>query len=128
MVDGPLPPAADGEPWTNPYHRWINARTRALWLLAAVAMVLDVALTGVGLSVGLAEGNYLARLFIREFGLISAGVLLKGFALGVGYAAWRLLPHLDDDAARHRYFVPLGLALPSWAAVGVNAVMILSVS
>ena len=128
MVDGHPPPPPDSERSPAPYHRWINARTRTLWVLAALAMVLDIALTGVGLSIGLAERNHVARLFIDEFGLLRAGVLLKGFALAVGYLAWRLLPHLDANAHRHRYFVPLGLALPSWAAVGINAATILSVS
>ncbi|WP_049980600.1 hypothetical protein [Halolamina rubra] len=109
-LDGPLP------------------RPQTLWLVAVLAMVLDVALTGLGLSMGLAERNWIARAFIREFGLIGAGVLLKGFALAVGYAAWRLLPLLTREGERYRYLVPVGVAIPSWAAVAVNAATILAVA
>lgn len=101
---------------------------RTLWALGVLAMVLDIALTGVGLSMGLTERNWLARLFIREFGLLGAGVLLKGFTLLLGYAGWRLLPILDAEAGRHRNLVLLAAALPSWAAVGVNAAAILVAS
>lgn len=91
-------------------------------------MVLDIALTGVGLSMGLAERNLLARRLIGEFGLFGAGALLKGFALSIGYTCWRLYPVFSPRGDRNRAVVPLALALPSWAAVGINAVTILAVS
>lgn len=97
------------------------ARGRLLWTLAVVAMVLDIALTGVGLSMGLREQNPVALAVIDSFGLVGAGVLLKGSAALLGYACWRVLPE------GHRGIVPLGLAIPSWAAVVINSVTILSV-
>lgn len=99
----------------------VLARTRLLWSLAVTAMVLDIALTGVGLSLGLQERNPVALAIIDSFGLLGAGAILKGGALALGYVCWRLLP------SAHRGIVPLGLAIPSWAAVCINTVMILSI-
>lgn len=101
------------------------ARPRTLWALAVLAMALDVAITGVGLSLGFRERNPLARAFIEAGGLLAAGVALKGGSLAVGYGCWRLLPWLAPAATRYRYVVPLGLALPSWVAVGINAALVL---
>ena len=103
------------------------ARPRTLWTLAVLAMALDVALTGVGLSLGLTERNPLALALIDAIGLAAAGVLLKGAVLALGYACWRALPHLFPTAERYRNLLPVGVALPSWFAVGVNATLILSV-
>jgi len=118
--------AADRRARERPAGRTL-ACPRTLWTLAVLAMVLDIASTWLGLSLGLAERNWLARLFIVEFGLFGAGVLLKGFTLLLGYAGWRLLPALGPDAGRHRNLVPFAVALPSWAAVGINVAAILAI-
>jgi len=105
----------------------VRAWAWALWAFAVVAMTLDIALTGVGLSLGLVERNPLARAFIDSVGLLGAGVLLKGAVLGFGYACWLLVPRVAPTATRHRNLLPLGVALPSWVAAGINAGLILSV-
>lgn len=107
-------------------HLWegvlaVLARDRLLWALAAAAMVLDIALTGIGLSLGLREQNPIALAVIESLGLVGAGVVMKGGAALLAYVCWRLLPE------GHRGIVPLGLAIPSWAAVAINSVTILSV-
>lgn len=105
-------------------HR-VLARPRTLWALAVLAMALDVAITGFGLSIGFTERNPIARAFIDAGGLLVAGVALKGGSLAIGYGCWRLLPRLAPTAKRYRYVVPLGLALPSWVAVGINTALVL---
>lgn len=94
---------------------------RALWLLAVLAMVLDMTLTGIGLSMGLEERNPLALAAIESYGLLTAGLILKGGAALVGYLCWRFYP------GAYRGIIPFGLAVPSWAAVAINAVTIYSV-
>jgi hypothetical protein len=106
----------------------VLARPRALWVLAVLAMVLDVAITGVGLSLGLSERNPVAEAAIDTIGLFGAGVVLKGGVLLFGYACWRLFPRvLPTTPDHHRNVVPLGVALPSWVAVGINTTLVLSV-
>jgi len=106
----------------------VLARPRTLWALAALAMVLDVAITGIGLSLGLAERNPLANAAIDAVGLFGAGVVLKGAALAIGYAGWRLLPRLLPESADPlRNLVPVAVAVPSWVAVGINTSLVLSV-
>lgn len=103
------------------------ARGELLWGLVVLAMGLDVALTGVGLSLGLQERNPVALAFIERFGLVGAGLVLKGLVLGVGVANWLLLPWLFPTQRHRRYLIPLALALPSWGVVGFNAVLVLTV-
>jgi hypothetical protein len=106
----------------------VLARPRVLWALAVLAMVLDVAITGVGLSLGLSERNPVAQAAIDAVGLFGAGVVLKGGVLLFGYVCWRLFPRLlPTTPDHHRNVVPLGMALPSWVAVGVNTALVLSV-
>ena len=105
----------------------VHASGQAMWGLVLVAMALDVALTGVGLSLGLHERNPVALLFIESIGLLGAAVVLKGFVLAVGLLNWLLLPRLFPTQRHRRYLIPLGIALPSWVTVGVNATLILSV-
>lgn len=95
--------------------------SRMLWGLAILAMVLDIMLTGIGLSLGLVEQNPLALAFIERYGLITAGIILKGGAVALGYVCWRFYP------GAHRGVVPIGLAIPSWAAVCINVVAIYTV-
>jgi hypothetical protein len=94
---------------------------RALWALAILAMVLDMVLTGIGLSMGLQERNPVALAFIEQYGLFTAGVILKGSTALFGYLCWRFYPGI------HRGVIPLGLALPSWGAVAINTVTIYSI-
>lgn len=93
---------------------------RELWLLVVVVMLLDVTLTIYGLQLGLEERNPVAKR-----ALDSAGVLglygLKSMAVTVGLCCRQLV------APRLTPFVPLILAVPSTFAVGINAVLILSV-
>lgn len=106
----------------------VLARPQILWTLAVVAMVLDIAITGVGLSFGLSERNPVAQAAIDAIGLFGAGVVLKGGVLAFGYACWRLFSRLFPTTPdHHRNVVPLGVAVPSWVAVGINTSLVLSV-
>jgi hypothetical protein len=90
---------------------------RELWFLVVCLMLIDVTLTVHGRHLGLVEQNPVARRAID-----AAGVLglygLKSAALGLGVCC-RL-------AVRDRYgpVVPFGLAVPSLAAVCINATLI----
>lgn len=121
MVDDATPP--DESSLQPIRHRVLTPR--ALWGLAVVAMALDVAITGVGLSLGFRERNPVARAFIETGGLLFAGVALKGGCLLLGYVCWRLVPRVSPALAGRRNLVPLGVALPSWVAVGLNAALVL---
>ncbi|WP_293032521.1 DUF5658 family protein [Natronococcus sp.] len=90
---------------------------RALWVLVVLSLVGDVVTTFVGLQLGLAESNPIARNVIYSHGL--AGMLaLKAVAVGVGLACRPFLPQL------YRVIVPAGLAIPWTVAVGINLYMI----
>ena len=106
----------------------VLSRPRTLWTLAVLAMVLDVAITGVGLSLGLRERNPVADAAIDAVGLFGAGVVLKGGVLVFSYVCWRLFPRFLPSAPdHHRNVVPLGVAVPSWVAVGINTTLVLLV-
>ncbi|MEF8799867.1 MAG: hypothetical protein V5A38_05430 [Halolamina sp.] len=105
----------------------VSIRGQALWALVIVSMALDIALTRIGLSLGLRERNPIALVFIDSIGLLGAALVLKGCVLVVALANWLLLPRLYPSQSHRRYLIPLAVALPSWATVGVNAVLILSV-
>ena len=90
---------------------------RWFWLVAAVVMLADVALTIYGLELGLRETNPVARAALDRAGV--AGLVgLKGLALAVAGICWYLVP------GDFRIVVPLGLLLPSLVAVLVNVVTI----
>ncbi|GAB3040479.1 DUF5658 family protein [Natronobiforma cellulositropha] len=90
---------------------------RALWVLVALSLVGDVVTTFVGLHIGLAEANPIARGAIEGYGL--AGMLvLKAGAVGVALVCRSLLPE------EYTPIVPAGLALPWLAAVFINLYMI----
>ncbi|AXR81096.1 DUF5658 family protein [Natrarchaeobaculum sulfurireducens] len=96
------------------------ALERALWVLVALSLVGDVVTTFVGLHLGLAESNPIARSAIDGYGL--AGMLaLKTLAVGVGLACRPILPDV------YKPIVPAGLAIPWTIAVGINLYMISSV-
>lgn len=93
------------------------ALERLFWVLVGVSLVGDVVTTFVGLHIGLAESNPVARGAIDSHGL--AGMLvLKAVAIGVGLACRPLLPRA------YRPIVPAGLALPWLVAACVNAYVI----
>lgn len=80
-------------------------------------MLADVTLTVYGRQLGLVESNPVARGVLSDVGVIGL-VGLKGVALGIG-GCCRLL--VTD---RYGAVVPIGLAVPSLAAVGVNTAVI----
>ena len=90
----------------------------ALWAVTAVALVLDGALTLVGIRLGLTELNPVAADLIASVGVLPALAALKGGAVGVGLAGWVVMP------ADYRGLVPAGLALPWVTAVAVNALTV----
>ncbi|EMA40053.1 DUF5658 family protein [Halobiforma nitratireducens] len=94
---------------------------RLLWVLVGLSLVGDVVTTFVGLHLGLAESNPVARSAIDGYGL--AGMLaLKAFAIGVGLVCRPLLPRV------YRPIVPAGLALPWTVAVVINLALITAVA
>lgn len=83
-----------------------------LWLLALVALALDVWLTYYGLSHGFAEGNPVLVVAMEHLGF-GAVVLAKATAVSLGGLSRTLYP-------QHRAVIPLGLAVPWAGAVVVN--------
>ncbi len=88
-----------------------------LWIVVAVALVGDVVTTFVGLHLGLAESNPIARAAINGWGLVGM-LVLKAFAVGVALCCRPLLPR------EFQLVVPAGLAVPWLVAVVINLVMI----
>jgi len=112
---GSRPVASDGPPPAGAAR--LAAFERWFWLVAAVVMLADVALTIYGLELGLRETNPVARAALDRAGV--AGLVgLKGLALAVAGICWYLVP------GDFRIVVPLGLLLPSLVAVLVNVVTI----
>lgn len=90
---------------------------RVLWWLVGISLVGDMVTTFVGLHVGLAESNPIARSAIDGWGVL--GMLgLKVGAVGVALASRRFV------AAAYRAIVPAALAIPWTAAVLVNLYML----
>lgn len=92
---------------------------QALWLVVLGAMVLDIATTAYGLSIGLVERNPAVRWALDAFGLAALPALKAG-AVVIALACRRAWP-------AHAVVVPLGLAVPWSLAVGINLALILSV-
>ncbi|KZN23820.1 hypothetical protein A4G99_13305 [Haladaptatus sp. R4] len=86
---------------------------RLLWAVVLHALVGDLVTTYVGLQVGLAESNPVARGALGRFGFLSL-VGLKTFALAVGFVCRTLVPR------QYVTLVPAGLAFPWVFAVVVN--------
>lgn len=93
---------------------------RVLWIAVGLALAGDVVTTFVGLHLGLAESNPVARSAIENWGV--AGMLgLKALAVGVGLCCRPLLPQ------SYRPIIPTCLAIPWIVAVGINLYMISTV-
>jgi hypothetical protein len=92
-----------------------------LWAVALAGLLLDVALTAYGLSLGLTELNPVARELMAAYSPVGAMVLLKAVALVVGGLGWLVVPRTA------RAVVPACLAVPWWIAVSINATLILTV-
>ncbi|MCU4740901.1 DUF5658 family protein [Halobacteria archaeon AArc-m2/3/4] len=95
----------------------IGELERALWVVVALSLVGDVVTTFVGLHLGLAESNPIARGAIDGYGLLGM-LALKAFAVGVGLVCRQLLER------PYRPIVPAALAMPWVAAVFINIYMI----
>jgi hypothetical protein len=109
---------ADDARWTDSgATQYLSDREGDLWLVVIAAMALDVALTVFGLSVGLQEMNPIARHALDTAGVFGLAGLKLG-ALLVGVCCLWLVPD------PYRSVVPIGLAVPSVVAVGVNAALI----
>lgn len=99
---------------------WIAAlarRERALWAVALLATLADVATTLAGVHLGLTEGNpviagVLASSGVGGFLAVKVGVL--AVAVGARVAL-----------GRYRVAIPLGLALPWAVAASANLVLLL---
>lgn len=90
---------------------------RFLWIVVAISLVGDIATTFVGLHMGLAESNPVARNAIESWGLVGM-LALKAFAVGVAVCCRPLLPR------EYNLIIPAGLALPWLVAVFINLYMI----
>ncbi len=96
------------------------ALERGFWVLVVLSLIGDIVTTFVGLHLGLAESNPVARSAIDGYGLLGM-VGLKAFAVGVALACRPLLP------ATYRPLIPAGLAIPWTIAVCINLYMISTV-
>ncbi|QSW98267.1 DUF5658 family protein [Haloterrigena alkaliphila] len=93
---------------------------RALWVVVALSLVADVITTFVGLHLGLAESNPVARSAIEGHGL--AGMLvLKAAAVGIALVCRPILP------TAYRPIIPAGLVVPWTIAVCINVYTISNV-
>jgi uncharacterized membrane protein YhaH (DUF805 family) len=93
----------------------------ALWGVLLAVAVLDIATTYHGLSVGLEEGNPVARLLLEAHGLVGL-VGLKLLVLAVAVAFRRLL---DQP---YRWVIPLAALLPWTTATAINVALIVGVA
>ena len=99
----------------------LAAVERELWFLAISAMLVDVTLTVHGLHIGLRELNPIGRAAFETAGPIGL-YFLKAVALALGLCCRVAI------GKRFGSLVPLGLAIPSCAAVMINSTLILYVS
>ena len=90
---------------------------RALWWLVGFSLVGDIVTTFVGLHLGLAESNPIARSAIDGWGVIGM-IALKAGAVSVALFCRRFVE------APYQPIVPAALAIPWTAAVLVNVYMI----
>ncbi|MFB6155250.1 MAG: DUF5658 family protein [Haloferacaceae archaeon] len=95
-----------------------DATESTLWAYAILVLVLDVALTVVGLERGHAELNPVARTAMVIIGPVAAMLLLKLFAVTVAIVGRWFLPR------DYHVVAPIALAVPWTVAVGVNAMVL----
>lgn len=94
-----------------------RARERELWFAVFTVMLVDITLTVHGLTLGLPEANPVARAALDTAGVLGLyGLKATALAIGVGcrYA-------VED---RYGFVVPLGLGIPSLAAVLINSAVL----
>ncbi len=116
--------SVDGTHWHRQLNRGLDEMgglERALWAAVAFSLVGDVATTFLGLHLGLAESNPLARSAIDGWGLLGM-LALKAFAVGVGLVCLQFLPR------EARPIVPAALAVPWLVAVGINLYAIVTLT
>lgn len=100
-------------------HRVIQIFETELWIVLAIFLVLDVLLTMLGTSLGLVEGNPVARMAMHRFG--GGGlVLLKVVALSIALIG---CARIEDQ---FRPVIPLSISIIWGLAVGVNTLLILA--
>ncbi|WP_139173340.1 DUF5658 family protein [Halogranum gelatinilyticum] len=107
--------------WLSKASELATAHQATLWVLAVVALVLDIVTTTYGLQVGLAEMNPVVNYLLPMLGLAGTFTLLKGLAMLVGLLAWWAMPK------PHRGIVPLGLVLLWGVAVTSNSLLLADV-
>ncbi|WP_276273103.1 DUF5658 family protein [Haloarcula litorea] len=105
----------DGGPWSFPPERPLSESHAVLWSVVILASIFDVVTTMVGLGLGLAEGNAVARAFVATYGTTGIG-LLKFSALVVVAVAWAAFEDPRSTA------VLAGFAVVSLVVVALNAV------
>ena len=98
--------------------RALETHQATLWFVVCLSGLADVALTAVGLRLGLAESNPFAAAVIARFGLAGM-VAVKAAAAGLAVWGWVVLP------ARYALAVPAFVGAPWVVACLVNAVVIL---
>jgi len=116
----PFGPSSKRDAPDTRFERLLDAarsREQELWFAVVAAMLVDVTLTVHGLTLGLTEVNPIARAAIDTAGVFGL-YALKALALAVG-GCCRVV--VQD---RYGPVVPVGLGLPSLAAVAVNAAVI----
>ncbi|MDG5776808.1 DUF5658 family protein [Haloarculaceae archaeon H-GB2-1] len=91
---------------------------RELWVLVLLLTGADVALTVYGLQLGFQELNPVAVYMLEQAGVYGLG-FLKAVVLAFAGVYWIVLPR------RFGPLVPLGIAIPWFAAVSVNSLLIL---
>lgn len=114
-------PSADAQTQSETERSRLRSPDTWLWAFVVVALVLDVALTYYGLTVGLHESNPVARTLFSMYGVVESMLLLKGAVIAVALVAYTWLPE------RYRPIVPLGVATPWFVAGLINAGLILQV-
>ncbi len=84
-----------------------------IWALAALAAVLDVALTYRGLQLGLTEGNPVVATLLGSAGIVGL-VAVKLVVLGLAVLGRSLRPRWGP-------WLSLGMVVPWLGAAGINA-------
>lgn len=120
MTGSPTPDSGWGEGYTRQGYPSVSRAEWALWGVALVAMVADVAATVHGLDLGLRELNPVARTALDSVGVMGF-VWLKFGAFGVAVACRSVTPDWIGPV------VPAALAIPWIVAATLNVVTILAV-